>query len=249
MRILVANDDGYLAPGIRALHERLKGLGEAIMVAPDRNRSGASHSLTLQQPLNVHCHSPEMYSVQGSPSDCVILALGGLLENKPDMVVSGINDGPNMGDDVLYSGTVAAAVEGRHLGLPAIALSMAEHNPTHFETAAEVAAALLERMNKVPLPADTILNVNVPDVPMEQIEGHRVTRLGTRHQSGAARREQTPRGDYQYWIGPAGAIDDASPGTDFLAVQEGYVSVTPLQIDLTRYDSMQGLSDWLEHFS
>jgi len=248
MRILVANDDGYLAPGIRALHEGLRAVGTPTTVAPDRNRSGASHSLTLKQPLYVHQHDEEVYSVQGTPTDCVHVSMGGgILQHEPNMVVSGINDGPNLGDDVLYSGTVAAAVEGRSLGHPAIAVSMAQHNPSHYDTAVAVVVDLIKHMQVVPLPSDTILNVNVPDVPTADLLGRRVTRLGARHPSQKAYREQSPRGDYVYWIGAAGDIADAGPGTDFLAVEEGYVSITPLQIDLTRFDAMQALSEWLEH--
>jgi len=250
MHILVANDDGYLSPGIRALHDGLRAVGSPTTVAPDRNRSGASNSLTLQRPLTVHQHADDVYSVQGTPTDCVHVSLGGgFLPHEPNMVVSGINDGPNMGDDVLYSGTVAAAVEGRSLGQPAIAVSMAQHNPDHYDTAVEVVVNLIRQMQQVPLPADTILNVNVPDVPMAELQGQRVTRLGSRHPSQKAHREQSPRGDYVYWIGAAGDIADAGPGTDFLAVEEGFVSVTPLQIDLTRFDAMQALSEWLEHVS
>lgn len=247
MRILVSNDDGYLSPGISALADRLSSVGTPIIVAPDRNRSAASHSLTLRRPISAHKHNEALYSIEGTPTDCVHLALGGLLEHEPDMVVSGINDGPNMGDDVLYSGTVAAAVEGRNLGHPAIAVSMASHNPAHYESAAMVVADLIKQMVKVPLPADTILNVNVPDLPHAEIKGVRATRLGKRHPSQKASREPTPRGE-MFWIGPAGEVSDDSPGTDFNAVGEGFVSVTPLQIDLTRFDSMTSLSDWLEHF-
>lgn len=247
MRILVSNDDGYLAPGIQVLRDGLNAVGTPIVVAPDRNRSAASHSLTLRQPISVHQHSDALYSVEGTPTDCVNLALSGLLHDEPDMVVSGINDGPNMGDDVLYSGTVAAAVEGRHLGHPAIAVSMASHEPTHFDTAARVVVEIIEQMNKVPMPADTILNVNVPDLPYDNLQGMRATRLGNRHPSNNATKDPTPRGDSMFWIGPAGEVSDASPGTDFHAVEEGFVSITPLQIDLTRFNAMQSLSDWLEH--
>lgn len=248
MLILVANDDGYLSSGIKALRDGMASVGTPIVVAPDRNRSAASHSLTLRRPISVHQHADDLYSVEGTPADCVHLALGGLLEQEPDMVVSGINDGPNMGDDVLYSGTVAAAVEGRRLGHPAIAVSMASHTPSHYVTAATVVARLIAHMVKVPLPADTILNVNVPDVPLSELQGMRATRLGKRHPSQNASRDPTPRGDMMFWIGPAGEVADASAGTDFNAVDEGYASITPLQIDLTRFNAMQGLSDWLEFF-
>jgi len=246
MRILVANDDGYLSPGIQVLFESLKAVGDPLMVAPDRNRSAASHSLTLRQPIHVHEHAKDRYSVEGTPTDCVHLALGGLLPDLPDMVVSGINDGPNMGDDVIYSGTVAAAIEGRNLG-PSIAVSMASHDPQHFDTAASVVNDLIRHMGKVPLPHDTILNVNVPDVPLEKLKGLRATRLGKRHPSQTAMREPTPRGDSVFWIGAAGDVKERGDGTDFYAVEAGYASVTPLQIDMTRFDSLPELNDWLEH--
>ena len=247
MHILISNDDGYLSPGIKSLRDGVATVGTPIVVAPDRNRSGASNSLTLRRPITVHQHASDCYSVEGTPADCVHLALSGLLEKHPDMVVSGINDGPNMGDDVLYSGTIAAAVEGRSLGQPSIAVSMASHNARHFDTAAKVVTRLIERMAEVPLSADTILNVNVPDLPFSELQGMRATRLGTRHRSDNATRDPTPRGDTMFWIGPAGEIDDSSEGTDFNAVDEGFASITPLQIDMTRYNAMQGLSDWLEH--
>jgi len=247
MRILIANDDGYQSPGIRALYDAMTQIGIATIVAPDRNRSGASNSLTLSHPVVVRTHAPHVHSVEGTPTDCVNVALGGFLDEEPDMVVSGINDGPNMGDDVLYSGTVAAAIEGRSLGHPAIAVSMAAHDPQHYATAASVVKNMINHLREVPLPADTILNVNVPDLPLDQIKGLRATRLGKRHQSESAIRQQSPRGELIFWIGAAGEVADNGPGTDFLAIEEHYVSVTPLQIDLTRFDTMQPLSDWLEH--
>lgn len=248
MLILVANDDGYLSPGITALRDGVAAVGTPVVVAPDRNRSAASHSLTLRRPISVHQHASDLYSVAGTPADCVHLALSGLLEQPPDMVVSGINDGPNMGDDILYSGTVAAAVGGRSLGQPAIAVSMASHAPEHYDTAAEVVSRLIAHMAEVPLPADTILNVNVPDVPLSELKGMRATRLGTRHASTNVTRDPTSRGDMMFWIGPAGEVDDNSEGTDFNAVDKGYASITPLQIDMTRCNAHQGLSDWLEYF-
>ena len=246
MRILISNDDGYLSPGIRILAEHLARVAEVKVVAPDRNRSGASNSLTLTQPLRVHHHRDGVVSVEGTPADCVLLAVNGLFGEEQEMVVSGINDGPNMGDDVLYSGTVAAAVEGRHLGLPGLALSMASHQPKHFETAARVAAELVQRMESHPLPSDTILNVNVPDLPYEELAGFKSTRLGNRHKSEPVIPASDPRGGTVYWIGPAGAEADAGAGTDFDAVKSGFVSVTPLQIDLTRYTQMQAIETWLE---
>lgn len=246
MRILIANDDGYLSPGIRALYDAMARISNATIVAPDRNRSGASNSLTLSHPVLVRQHDANIYSVEGTPTDCVHVALGGLLDEEPDMVVSGVNDGPNMGDDVLYSGTVAAAIEGRSLGHPAIAVSMGSHEPAHYETAATVVTQIVAHLQAVPLPVDTILNVNIPDVPYAELKGMRATRLGTRHQSESANRLQSPRGELMFWIGAAGEVADNGPGTDFLAIEELYVSVTPLQIDLTRFDSMQTLSTWLE---
>ncbi|MFK7860154.1 MAG: 5'/3'-nucleotidase SurE [Granulosicoccus sp.] len=249
MRILIANDDGYQSPGIRALYEAMQQLGQATIVAPDRNRSGASNSLTLSHPVFVRQHEATIFSLEGTPTDCVNIALSGLLEQEQDMVVSGINDGPNMGDDVLYSGTVAAAIEGRHLGHPALAVSMASHEPSYYKTAASVMHTLVSHLREVPLPADTILNINVPDLPIDDIRGLKATRLGTRHPSRNAIRQSSPRGETLYWIGAAGDINDDGPGTDFGAVQEGYVSVTPLQIDLTRLDSVSSVADWLERLS
>lgn len=246
MRILISNDDGYLSPGIRALYTTMSQLGQATIVAPDRNRSGASNSLTLSHPILVREHEEDVYSLEGTPTDCVNIALSGLLATDQDMVVSGINDGPNMGDDVLYSGTVAAAIEGRHLGHPALAVSMATHEPEHYATAAVVAAKLVAHLKEVPLPSDTILNINVPDLPIEAIKGLKATRLGTRHPSKSAIRQQSPRNQIMFWIGEAGDIADDGPGTDFGAVKEGYVSITPLQIDLTRHDSVASVSHWLE---
>ncbi len=246
MRILIANDDGYQSPGIQSLHEALSQISDATIVAPDRNRSGASNSLTLSHPVLVRPHGENVYAVEGTPTDCVNIALSGLLESDPNMVVSGINDGPNMGDDVLYSGTVAAAVEGRNLGHPALAVSMGSHEPSHYATASAVVVQLIQLMQRSPLPADTILNINVPDLPAADIKGLRATRLGSRHQSHNAIRQISPRGETVYWIGAAGDVDDAGMGTDFEAVQDHYVSVTPLQIDLTRHDSMPSIASWLE---
>lgn len=249
MQILIANDDGYLSEGIRALYKAMQGLGQATIVAPDRNRSGASNSLTLSHPVFVRQHESDVYSLEGTPTDCVNIALSGLLSEEQDMVVSGINDGPNMGDDVLYSGTVAAAIEGRHLGHPAIAVSMASHEPSHYDTAAQAMSKVVKHLREVPLPADTILNINVPDLPSEEIKGMKATRLGTRHPSKNAIKQLSPRGETLYWIGAAGDIADDGPGTDFGAVREGYISVTPLQIDLTRFDSVSPVANWLERLT
>lgn len=246
MYILVSNDDGYRAPGIRALAEALRAVARVTVVAPERDRSGASNSLTLENPLRIHEAGPATYSVDGTPTDCVHLAITGFLDPVPDMVISGINAGANMGDDVLYSGTVAAAMEGRNLGRPAIAVSLCSHAPKHYDTAAQVAVLVQQRLIKDPLPADTILNVNVPDLPMAEIRGFQATRLGQRHRAEQVIHTHDPRGRPIYWIGPAGLEQDAGPGTDFHAVRRGYVSVTPLQIDLTRYQAIDQVAGWVQ---
>jgi len=245
MRILISNDDGYEAPGIRALAEGLKPLAEIHMVAPDRDRSGASNSLTLDFPIRAHEIEHGVIRVDGTPTDCVHLAITGLLKQEPDMVVSGINAGANLGDDVLYSGTVAAAMEGRFLGLPAIAVSLAGPGE-HYATAVDVIVRLINHLKRHPLPQDTILNVNVPDVAPSKLKGIRSTRLGHRHKSEPVIRDQDPRGRDIYWVGPAGAEADADEGTDFHAIRHGFVSITPLQIDLTHQQRVSALGDWLE---
>lgn len=248
MKILLSNDDGYLAPGIRVLRQSLAELAEVTIVAPDRNRSGASNSLTLDVPLRVLEVEPGVYCVQGTPTDCVHLAITGLFDTDHDMVVSGINDGANLGDDVLYSGTVAAAIEGRFLGLPTLAVSLcgAAAGARHFQTGAAVTRRLVAAMLSRPLDASLILNVNVPDVPYEALRGYRVTRLGYRHRSEPVVPARDPRGRPVYWIGPAGPEQDAGPGTDFHAIAAGCVSITPLQIDLTRHGALEPLRRWLE---
>ncbi len=245
MKILVSNDDGYRARGLRALARELADIAEVTVVAPDRNRSGASNSLTLEFPLRMRKEAEGVFSVNGTPTDCVHLAITGVFEDEPDMVVSGVNNGANLGDDVLYSGTVAAAMEGRFLGLPALAVSQVGEPVRHFETGARVARELVERLLRGRLPADTILNVNVPDVPYEALQGFRATRLGHRHRAEAVHKELDPRNRPIYWIGPAGPEQDAGPGTDFEAVNSGYVSVTPLQVDLTRYVAIDQVAGWL----
>ncbi|CAB5707790.1 5'/3'-nucleotidase SurE [Aeromonas dhakensis] len=245
MRILVSNDDGVHAEGIRALSEALAACGEVIVVAPDRNRSGASHSLTLEVPLRVTRIAETGYhAVKGTPTDCVHLAVNELVRPEPDMVVAGINHGANLGDDVIYSGTVAAATEGRHLGFPSLAISLV--GKTHFATAAHYAALLVKGMMVHSLPADQILNVNVPDLPLDQIKGIRVTRLGNRHRAESVICTEDPRGQPIYWIGPPGSQQDAGEGTDFAAIEQGYVSITPLTIDMTAYSSLAGLGAWLD---
>jgi 5'-nucleotidase len=249
VKILISNDDGYRAEGIRRLRDALASLAEVTVVAPDRNRSGASNSLTLDVPLRVfETGEPNEYYVAGTPTDCVHMAISGLFDFEHDMVVSGINDGPNLGDDVLYSGTVAAAIEGRFLGLTAIAISLClePDSGRHFETAAEVAKRLVARLMSHPPESALILNVNVPDRPFGELRGFRATRLGYRHRSEPVVRAKDPRGRPVYWVGPAGPQQEAGPGTDFHAVAEGFVSVTPLQIDLTRHAALQSVGGWLK---
>jgi 5'/3'-nucleotidase len=245
MHILISNDDGYLAQGINALAAALQPYAQVSVVAPDKNRSAASNSLTLDMPLRATTCDNGFVRVDGTPTDCVHLAITGLLENEPDMVFAGINHGANLGDDVLYSGTVAAATEGRFLGLPAVAISLVGSDPKHFDTAAHVAVNLLRKIQAHPLPDDTLLNVNVPDVPLDELKGYQSTRLGQRHKAEAVIRGKDPRGHVIYWVGPPGSEQDAGPGTDFEAIRNGYVSVTPLQLDLTRYDRLDSLRDWL----
>lgn len=246
MRILLSNDDGYLAPGLRALYNALENIADVTVVAPDRDHSGASNSLTLQKPLSLKTSAEGFhYVLDGTPTDCVHLAITGLMEKEPDMVIAGINSGANLGDDVIYSGTVAAATEGRFLGLPAMAVSMASHDPQFYDTAAQVVMDLLERLKNQSLPADTILNVNVPDIPYEDLQGVQATRLGKRHKSEPVIRQQSPHGENIYWVGPAGREQDAGPGTDFHAVKKHFVSVTPLEIDLTRYQALETVASWL----
>ena len=246
MRILLSNDDGCTAPGLRCLHEHLRTRHEVTVVAPDRNRSGASNSLTLLNPLRAQRQSDGVTSVDGTPTDCVYLALTALLDQPPEMVVSGINAGANLGDDTLYSGTVAAAMEGRHLGFPAIAVSSVAVSPKHYDTAARVTLRLIERLQEDRLPGDTILNVNVPDVPWSELQGFEVTRLGNRHRAGEATRSQDPRGRTIYWIGAAGAEADCGPGTDFHAVANKRVSITPLVVELTRHGAIERLQAWAQ---
>ena len=245
MHILVSNDDGYRAEGIRVLADALAVDYQISVVAPERNCSGASNSLTLERGLRVVQVTENSYFVDGTPTDTVHLALTGVLKSEPDMVISGINAGANMGDDVLYSGTVAAAMEGRHLGLSAIAVSLNSFTPEHFETAAKAVVHLLKNLTQTSFTVNTILNINVPDVPWSDIKGYKATRLGNRHKSEGVIVQDDPRGDPMYWVGPPGAAQDAGEGTDFHAVSENYVSITPLQIDLTRYDSLNELNDWL----
>ena len=244
MRILVSNDDGYFAPGIRALAEVMKQLGEVTVVAPDRNRSGASNSLTLDNPLRVSQRDNGYYSVTGTPTDCIHLGTHEIMSNLPDIVVAGVNHGANLGDDVLYSGTVAAAMEGRALGLPSVAVSLVGVDGAHFETAAQFVARLVERLKTHPLPPKEILNINVPDLPPEKIAGVMVTRCGARHRANTIIPDKDQKKRPIYWLGPPAHGDDSGPGTDFHAVEAGYISMTPLHIDFTAHKSLNNLSEW-----
>lgn len=247
MKILVSNDDGYFAPGITRLAEALERLGEVTVVAPERDRSGASNSLTLDRPLVVRRAANGYYSVNGTPTDCVHIAVTGLLDFTPDVVVSGVNLGANMGDDTIYSGTVAAAVEGYLLGIPSLAVSLTSKAGEHFDAAIGVALALVERFARTPFGEPVLLNVNVPDVAPERLRGFEVTRLGKRHKAEPVLKLTTPRGESAYWIGPAGGAADAGPGTDFHAVENQRVSVTPLRMDLTHSAQLARAREWLEH--
>ncbi len=246
MKILLSNDDGFLAPGLKQLAKVLGEIAQITVVAPDRNRSGASNSLTLDNPLRAVTAENGFISVNGTPTDCVHLAVTGLLSEMPDMVVSGINEGSNLSDDVLYSGTVAAATEGRFLGLPAIAVSLAGPKCLHYDTAAHITKLLVLRLSHDRPPADTVLNVNVPDLPLSEIRGLQVTRLGTRHIAEPTIKSADPRGRKIYWVGQPGPEQDSGPGTDFHAVNSGYVSITPLHIDLTHYKVFEQLSGWVK---
>jgi len=247
MYILVSNDDGVQAPGLSSLTKALRTIGDVVVIAPDRNRSGASNSLTLQNPIRVRQLENGDYSVDGTPTDCVHLAITGLLDRQPDIVVAGVNAGGNLGDDVMYSGTVAAATEGRFLGLPAIAVSLVSEDNQfrNFNTGAEVAKSLVQRLADEPLAANTILNVNVPDIPYEKLNGLEVTRLGTRHGAEPTIKTLDPRGQTIYWVGPPGAEADSGMGTDFYAIKGGKASITPMQLDLTNYKSFEQLAQWV----
>ncbi|MBI4357399.1 MAG: 5'/3'-nucleotidase SurE [Gammaproteobacteria bacterium] len=245
MKLLVSNDDGIYSPGLSTLATSLRTVAEVIVVAPDRNQSAASHSLTLERPLRIHPLDNNAYIVNGTPTDCVHLAITGMLGIKPAMVISGINQGANLGDDVLYSGTVAAAMEGRFLGFPAIAVSLVGEDLKYFSTAAEVAKRFVMRLLVEPLPANTILNINVPDVSFPLLSGVRVTRLGYRHISEPVVEGVDPRGGKVYWIGSPGREQDGGPDTDFCAVREGFVSVTPLLVDITAHEALSPLVSWV----
>ena len=245
MRILISNDDGYFAPGLACLAEHLARIADVVVVAPERDRSGASNSLTLDRPLKLSRAANGFYYVNGTPTDCVHLAVTGMLDQQPDMVVSGINAGANMGDDTIYSGTVAAATEGFLLGIPAIAVSLAGKTLTNYQTAAKVAAGLVERFANQTHSHPWLLNVNVPDVPHDQLQGIEVTRLGKRHKAEPVVKASNPHGETVYWVGAAGKAQDAGEGTDFHALAQQRVSLTPLQIDLTQYSQLDAVRGWL----
>ncbi|MBA0916758.1 MAG: 5'/3'-nucleotidase SurE [Nitrosomonadaceae bacterium] len=246
MRILLSNDDGYFAPGLACLAEALSAIAEIIVVAPERDRSGASNSLTLDRPLHLHKAHNGFYYVNGTPTDCVHLAVTGMLDTLPDMVVSGINAGANMGDDTIYSGTVAAATEGFLLGIPSLAVSLNSASSENFLTAARVAADMVQRFKDNKFHEPVLLNINVPDISYEELKGMEVTRLGRRHKAESVVKSLTPRGETVYWVGAAGPAQDAGEGTDFFSIQHDRVSLTPLRIDLTRYGQMNTVKDWLK---
>ena len=246
MRILLSNDDGYFAPGLICLAETLSHVAEIIVVAPERDRSGSSNSLTLDRPLSLHKSHNGFFYVNGTPTDCVHLAVTGMLDMLPDMVISGVNDGANMGDDTIYSGTVAAATEGFLFGVPSLAVSLAGVTDGNFLTASRVVVDMVERFAKNKLKAPILLNINVPDIAYNQLRGIDVTRLGRRHKAEGVLKSQTPRGNTVYWVGAAGAAQDAGEGTDFFSVQHDRVSITPLQIDLTQYDQLNLVKTWLD---
>ena len=248
MRILLSNDDGYTSPGIRKLYEVLGAQHEVTIVAPDQDRSGASNSLTLDRPLRAVETESNIFRVNGTPTDCVHLAITGLLEHEPDMVISGINAGPNLGDDVLYSGTVAAAMEGRFLGLPAMAVSSGSFTPRHLDTAASLVRQLVDRLLQEPLPGSIILNLNIPDLGDDELGSLQVTRLGARHKAEPVIKQTDPRGEPIYWVGPPGGEQDAGPGTDFYAMQHNRPSLTPLHVDLTHHGIHQQVTDWTERY-
>lgn len=245
MRILISNDDGYFAPGLACLAEHLSKLADVVVVAPERDRSGASNSLTLDRPLKLRRASNGFFYVNGTPTDCVHLAVTGMLDTQPDMVISGINSGANMGDDTIYSGTVAAATEGFLLGIPSIAVSLVGKNLDHYATAAQVTVQLVERFAQHNHPQPWLLNVNVPDIPFSQFRGIEVTRLGRRHKAEPVIKASNPQGETVYWVGAAGKAQDAGAGTDFDALSRQCASVTPLQIDLTQYSQIDAVRDWL----
>src|SRR5210317_2273557 len=246
MNFLLSNDDGYQAPGIRELAKALAKIGNVVIVAPEENKSASSSSLTLKNPLTITEAEKNIYYINGTPTDCVHIALSGFLKFKPDMVISGINDGPNMGDDTIYSGTVAAAMEGYLYDIPSFAISMGAKEPKYFETAAQVTLDLIKKYEINPFSKPTLLNVNVPDLPYKEIQGISVTRLGKRHQAEPVIQSNSPNGEKLYWVGAAGEPNDGGPGTDFFAMKENCVSISPIQADLTQHKEISMLSEWIK---
>lgn len=246
-QILISNDDGVFAPGLEALAKAMADIASIQVIAPDRNRSGASNALTLDRPVEMHEHANGFIGLNGTPTDCVHMGVSGLFGPVPDVVVSGINNGANLGDDVIYSGTVAAAMEGRAMAYPPVAVSLASHYPKYYDTAAAIVRDVVLQLPSLRLPPRTLLNINVPDLPLEQIKGIHITRLGHRAAAGVPIASEDPRGKVRYWVAGAGDAVDKAPGTDFYAVEQGYVSITPLHIDMTLYDGMDALADWVEN--
>ncbi|GAA6182872.1 5'/3'-nucleotidase SurE [Aliiglaciecola sp. NS0011-25] len=246
MQVLLSNDDGFFAEGLETLYAHLSELYDVTVIAPEENCSAFSNALSIRKPLRIEKQNNGFYAVNGTPSDCVHLGINQFLAKDPTLVVSGINHGPNLGDDVIYSGTVAAATEGRFMGLPAIAVSLASHECKHFETAAKVVVEIIQRLHKHPLPADQILNINVPDVPYQDLQGIEVTRQGRRHRAESMVKDKDPQGQDVYWYGAIGQEQDAGPGTDFYAVAQNRCSVTPLSVDMTAYNSLNDMKKWLD---
>ncbi len=245
MHLLLSNDDGIHSVGLKVLAEALAPLGKITVVAPNRDHSASSNSLTLETPIRAYSIAENWYSVEGTPTDCVHLAITGLIEDEPDIVVAGINLGANLGDDVIYSGTVAAAMEGRFLGLPAVAISVTSRQPHDWQACAVVSHEIISRLIEIQLPKDLIINVNIPDVSKQEIKGMKTTRLGSRHKAEPVIKSSDPRGKPIYWVGAAGPEQDAGPGTDFHAIKNSYVSVSPLQFDLTHYKAMEPVAQWV----
>lgn len=245
MHLLLSNDDGIHSEGLKVLADALSPLGKITVVAPNRDHSASSNSLTLDAPIRAYSISENWYSVEGTPTDCVHLAITGLIEDEPDIVIAGINLGANLGDDVIYSGTVAAAMEGRFLGLPAVAISVTSRRPNDLQACAAVSYEIISRLLTIELPQDLIINVNIPDISKQEIQGMKTTRLGSRHKAEPVIKSSDPRGKPIYWVGAAGPEQDAGPGTDFHAIKSGYVSVSPLHLDLTHYKAMRPVEEWV----
>ncbi len=246
MHILISNDDGYKSKGIQVLINELKKIAQITVVAPSRNRSGASSSLSLDRSIKVTKKEDSFYFLSGTPTDCVHIALTGLMQTLPDMVISGINHGPNLGDDTIYSGTVAAAIEGYLLDIPSFAISMGSVNPKHFETAAKVTSDLIKLYNKKKVSSASLLNINVPDIPYDELKGLEVTRLGKRHAAEKAMKKKHTQKESLYWIGEVGQPNDGGPGTDFYALKNNFVSISPIHPDLTDFKNIEMTKNWIK---